>query len=149
MIDGFSKKLLTFWKMSKARRIAVECDWNSKSSRNVQSWKVSFFNKKQMRLSRKILIFLESLKVAILPENATGIAWIFKKFKVEILGFLRKKRLVCQKKSWTFYKLVKVASLLENAIEFARYLKTFKNLGFFFKRKMVFSKKNLDGFKNG
>ena len=35
---------------------------DSKSSRIVRSWKLSFFDKKRMRLSRKILIFFKIAK---------------------------------------------------------------------------------------
>ena len=48
--------------MAKGSKFAVECDWNRKSFRNVQNWKLSFFNKKQMRLSRKVLSFFKIAK---------------------------------------------------------------------------------------
>ena len=131
--------------MSKARRIAVECDWNSKSSRNVQSWKVSFFNKKQMRLSRKILIFLESLKVAILPENATGIAWIFKTFKVEILGFLFKKKIGLSKKIMNFLQIAEGCKFAGECDWNCNISQNVQNLGFF-QKKDGFSKKKSWGF---
>ena len=134
--------------MSKARRIAVECDWNSKSSRNVQSWKVSFFNKKQMRLSRKVLIFLRIAKGRNFALDCDWNSMHFQNVQSWKFGFfLIINRWVFQKKSWIFYKLLKVASLLENAIELARYLKTFKFWVFFSKERWFFQKKILKDLK--
>ena len=87
MIDGFFKKLLTFLKMSKAIRIAVECDWNSKSFRNVQGWKVSFFNKKQMRLSRKILSFFKIAKGRIFDLECDWNSMNFQNVQTWNFGF--------------------------------------------------------------
>ena len=144
----FSKKILTFLKMFKARRIAVECDWNHKSSRIVQSWKLSFFNKKQMRLSRKVLSFFKIAKVRNFDLECDWKSMNFQNVQSWNFGFFKKNRWVFQKKSWIFYKLLKVASLLANAIEFAGFLETFK-FWVFYQKKDGFSEKNLDGFKNG
>ena len=35
-----------FFKIAKGRNFALECDWNSMSFQNVQSWKIVFLNKK-------------------------------------------------------------------------------------------------------
>ena len=37
-IDGFfERKILTFWKIARASKVAEECDWKRKNSQKVQS----------------------------------------------------------------------------------------------------------------
>ena len=51
-----SEREFSFW--LNCSNFAVECDWNSKISQNVQKFGV-FFKKKQMGFSKKILNFFE------------------------------------------------------------------------------------------
>ena len=77
--------------MSKARKIAVECDWNRKSFRNVQNWKLSFLNKKQTRLSRKILIFFKIAKGRNFALECDWNSMNFQNVQTWKIGFLNKK----------------------------------------------------------
>ena len=128
--------------MSQARGIVVECDWNSESSRNVQSWKLSFFNKKQMRLSRKLFSFLKSLKVANLPENATEFVRFSIRWKFGV--FFSKDSWFFEKKSWRFKKCLKLEKLPYNATGIARVLEMFRveNFSFLIKNRRVCQEKS-------
>ena len=116
--------------MSQARGIVVECDWNSKSSRNVQSWKLSFSNKKQMRLSRKLFSFLKIAKGSKFARECDWIGKILKTFGIWF--FFQNIDGTFEKFFWRFEKLLEPAKLPKNATGRARILKTFwvKTLGF-------------------
>ena len=133
--------------MAKGSKFAVECDWNRKSFRNVQNWKLSFFNKKQMRLSRKVLSFFKIAKIRNFDLECDWNSKNFQNVQSWNFGFFLKIKMSLSKKSWIFYKLLKFASLLENAIEFARFLKNVQNLGFLSKERWFFQKKILTVLK--
>ena len=59
---GFSKKIFNFLKTAKGRKFAVECNWNSKKSQNVQN--LSFFGKIDVFFEKKIDFFSKSIKIA-------------------------------------------------------------------------------------
>ena len=63
---GFSKIILDFFEITKGNKFAVEGDWNSKTSQNVQN--LFFFWKQNldMFLKEKSWIFLRSPKVVTL-----------------------------------------------------------------------------------
>ena len=85
--------------MSKPRKIAVECDWNSMNFQNIQTWSFGFLNKKQMSFKKKLELF----KIAKGRNFAVECDWksrISQNF--QNLGFFSKIIWVLRKKTWIF-----------------------------------------------
>ena len=61
-----SVKIWIFFATAKGMNFAVECDWNSKISQNIENF---FFLKKDGVLERISWTFIKSIKIARLPQN--------------------------------------------------------------------------------
>ena len=93
---------MNFSKIGKGSKFAVERDWKSKISQNVQL--LGFFFKKIDGFLEKIwLIFLKSVKIANLPYKWDWNSEFSR--KVQHLGFSKKNRWVFRKKWYYFLKM--------------------------------------------
>ena len=77
---GFSKKN-KFWKNATGSKLTLECEWIKNISQNVQ--KLAYVSQKNRWVFQKnSWIFSKSLKVAKLPQSATGKVRLLKTFKI-------------------------------------------------------------------
>ena len=117
--------------MAGCSNFAVEFNWNTNISQNVQNFGCY---KKVHGFSKKSEFTLKWLKVAFLLWNATEIGSFLRLFTKFLL--FRKKIKKLSEKVWIFLKWLKVSISLLNPTETVRFLKTFK-ICFFFKKNGV------------
>ena len=136
---AFQKKNMRFLQIAKGCKFAGECDWINKNSQNVQN--LSFLQKIDGIFERKIWHFESLLELAKLQKNATGIARILKRFKVENLGFLIKNRCVFQKKVMRFLQSGKGCNVAGEREWICEISQNVQKLGIFSKDRWIFRKK--------
>ena len=77
--------------MAKGSKFAVECDWNRKGFRNVQNWKLSFFNKKTDASVKKNRDFFKIAKGRNFALECDWNSMNFQSVQTWKIGFLNKK----------------------------------------------------------
>ena len=117
---------MRFLQIAKSCKFAGERDRFCEISQNVQ--KLGFFSKDRW-IFEKNLIFEKSSKLASLPKNATGIAWTFKTFNYESLGFLIKNG--CLSTKLEFFEIAEGSKVAVECDWNIKISQNFQTLGFF------------------
>ena len=140
----FKKKSWVFSETAKSNnQFDAECNWISKISQNVQ--KFCFFEKSEIAISKKFLLFLKSLNVAKLHHKATEKVRILKAFQ-KMVFFLKKWMGFSEKKHPIFQKIDKVSKFAVECDWISNISQFFQNLRF--RKQDGYSQKNFEVFKN-